>query len=59
MPKKLDAGKLVRARARKLIGTVPGARVIPDKRHKPEKHKLNDMRQGARNEAPADAIRAA
>ena len=56
MPKKLDAGKLVRSRARKLIGTVPGSRIIADKRHKPEKHKVNDLRQGGRDEAPSGAL---
>lgn len=56
MSKKLDAGKLVRARARKLIGTVPGSRVIADKRRKPEKHKVNVLRQGSRDEAPFDAL---
>lgn len=29
-----------RRRARKVIGKVPGVRVIPDKRGKPPKHKL-------------------
>lgn len=56
MTKKLDAGKLVRARARKLIGTVPGPRVIADKRHKSEKHKVNYLRQGSRDEAPSGAL---
>lgn len=56
MAKKLDAGKLVRARARKLIGTVPGSRVIADKRHKPEKHKANYLRQGGRDEAPSGTL---
>jgi len=56
MPKKLDAGKLVRGRARKVIGTVPGTRVIADKRHKPEKHKVNYLRHGGRDEALASAL---
>ena len=42
---KLDAGKLVREKARKLVGTVPASRVIPDKRKKPEKHRVNDLRE--------------
>ena len=59
MPKKLDAGKLVREKARKLIGTVPPSRIISDKRTKPEKHKVNYLREGARDDAPSGSRSAA
>jgi hypothetical protein len=38
-PKKFTAGKEARRRARELAGPPPAARVIPDKRLKPPKHK--------------------
>jgi hypothetical protein len=38
-PKRLDAGKEVRAIARERVGKVPGAKVIVSKRDKPPKHK--------------------
>jgi hypothetical protein len=38
-PKKFTAGKEARRRARELAGLPPAARVIPDKRLKPPKHK--------------------
>jgi hypothetical protein len=37
--KKFTAGGEARRRARELAGTPPAARVIPDKRLKPPKHK--------------------
>jgi hypothetical protein len=37
--KKFTAGNEVRRRARELAGPPPAARVIPDKRTKPPKHK--------------------
>jgi hypothetical protein len=38
-PKKFAASREARRRARELAGTPPAARVIPDKRLKPPKHK--------------------
>jgi hypothetical protein len=38
-PKKFTAGGEARRRARELAGPPPAARVIPDKRLKPPKHK--------------------
>lgn len=38
-PKKFTAGNEARRRARELAGPPPAARVIPDKRLKPLKHK--------------------
>jgi len=38
-PKRFTAGKEARRRARELAGPPPAARVIPDKRRKPLKHK--------------------
>jgi len=38
-PKKFTAGNEARRRARELAGHPPAARVIPDKRLKPPKHK--------------------
>jgi len=38
-PKKFSAGAEARRRARELAGPPPAARVIPDKRLKPPKHK--------------------
>jgi hypothetical protein len=38
-PKRFSAGSEVRRRARELAGLPPAARVIPDKRLKPSKHK--------------------
>jgi hypothetical protein len=38
-PKKITAGGEARRRARELAGPPPAARVIPDKRLKPPKHK--------------------
>jgi len=38
-PKRFTAGKEARRRARELAGPPPAARVIPDKRLKPPKHK--------------------
>jgi hypothetical protein len=38
-PKKFTAGGEARRRARELAGSPPAARVIPDKRLKPPKHK--------------------
>ena len=38
-PKKFTAGNEARRRARELAGPPPAARVIPDKRLKPPKHK--------------------
>ena len=40
-PKKFSAGSEARRRARELAGPPPAARVIPDKRMKPPKHKKN------------------
>ena len=37
--KKFTAGSEARRRARELAGPPPAARVIPDKRLKPQKHK--------------------
>ena len=37
--KKVDVGKEVRRRARQRAGAPPAARVIPDKRKKPPRHK--------------------
>ena len=38
-PKKFTAGNEARRRARELAGPPPAARIIPDKRLKPPKHK--------------------
>jgi hypothetical protein len=38
-PKKFTAAKEARRRARELAGPPPAARIIPDKRMKPSKHK--------------------
>jgi hypothetical protein len=38
-PRKFTAGTEARRRARELAGPPPAARVIPDKRLKPPKHK--------------------
>lgn len=38
-PKKFTAAREARRRARDLAGSPPAARVIPDKRLKPTKHK--------------------
>jgi hypothetical protein len=38
-PKKFTASREARRRARELAGPPPAARVIPDKRLKPPKHK--------------------
>jgi hypothetical protein len=38
-PKKFTASREARRRARELAGSPPAARVIPDKRLKPPKHK--------------------
>jgi hypothetical protein len=38
-PKKFTAGTEARRRARELAGPPPAARIIPDKRLKPPKHK--------------------
>jgi hypothetical protein len=38
-PKKFSAGAEARRRAREIAGPPPAARVIPDKRLKPPKHK--------------------
>jgi len=38
-PKKFNAGAEARRRAREFAGPPPAARVIPDKRLKPPKHK--------------------
>jgi len=38
-PRKFTAGAEARRRARELAGPPPAARVIPDKRLKPPKHK--------------------
>jgi hypothetical protein len=38
-PKKFSAGSEARRRARELAGPPPAARVIPDKRLKPPKHR--------------------
>jgi hypothetical protein len=38
-PKKFTAAREARRRARELAGPPPAARVIPDKRLKPAKHK--------------------
>jgi hypothetical protein len=38
-PRKFNAGKEARRRARLVIGQPPPERVIPDKRRKPAKHK--------------------
>jgi hypothetical protein len=38
-PRKFTAGGEARRRARELAGSPPAARVIPDKRLKPSKHK--------------------
>jgi hypothetical protein len=40
-PKTFTAGGEARRRARELAGPPPAARVIPDKRLKPPKHKKN------------------
>jgi hypothetical protein len=40
-PSKFSAGKEARRRARERAGPPPAARVIPDKRLKPPKHKKN------------------
>jgi hypothetical protein len=40
-PRKFSAGSEARRRARELAGPPPAARVIPDKRLKPPKHKKN------------------
>jgi hypothetical protein len=42
-PKKFTAGQEARRRARELAGPPPAARVIPDKRLKPAKHKKNPL----------------
>jgi hypothetical protein len=39
-PKKFNAASEARRRARELAGPPPAARVIPDKRLKPPKHKI-------------------
>jgi hypothetical protein len=39
-PTKFAAGKEARRRARELAGPPPAERVIPDKRLKPPKHKM-------------------
>jgi hypothetical protein len=38
-PRKFTAAGEARRRARELAGSPPAARVIPDKRRKPQKHK--------------------
>ncbi len=43
--KKFTAAKEARRRARELAGTPPAARVIPDKRRKPPKHKKELIEQ--------------
>jgi hypothetical protein len=43
--KKITAGKEARRRARELAGPPPAARVIPDKRLKPPKHKKKLMEE--------------
>jgi hypothetical protein len=40
-PSKFTAGREARRRAREVAGPPPAARVIPDKRLKPPKHKKN------------------
>jgi hypothetical protein len=42
-PKKFTAGGEARRRARELAGPPPAARVIPDKRLKPAKHKKDPL----------------
>jgi hypothetical protein len=44
-PKKFTAGGEARRRARELAGPPPAARVIPDKRLKPPKHKMKLMEE--------------
>jgi hypothetical protein len=44
-PKKFNAGGEARRRARELAGSPPAARVIPDKRLKPPKHKKKLMEE--------------
>jgi hypothetical protein len=44
--KKFTAGGEARRRARELAGPPPAARVIPDKRLKPPKHKGNLLEEG-------------
>ena len=45
-PRKFTAGNEARRRARELAGPPPAARVIPDKRLKPPKHKKK-LEEGA------------
>jgi hypothetical protein len=44
-PKKFNAGGEARRRARELAGSPPAARMIPDKRLKPLKHKKKLMEE--------------
>ncbi len=43
--RKFTAGKEARRRAREIAGAPPAARVIPDKRRKPPKHKKEILEQ--------------
>jgi DNA-directed RNA polymerase subunit K/omega len=45
-PSKFAAAREARRRARELAGPPPAARVIPDKRWKPTKHKKHPLEEG-------------
>jgi hypothetical protein len=47
-PKKFTAGTEARRRARELAGAPPAARVIPNKRFKPPKHKKSLLEENGR-----------
>ena len=47
-PLKFAAGREARRRAREVAGPPPAARVIPDKRLKPPKHKKNLLEDNGR-----------
>jgi hypothetical protein len=44
---KLRVGKEARRRARNAAGTPPVEKIIPDKRHKPPKHKKSPLQEQA------------